>query len=138
MARALHVQQVTSSGLLTNTSTASCVMHRRHVQDGDAVVGSATVGDVLKEGEHRLLTRPMLLASARRPVILRWCVWEHMVRSAFKPHLYKASRYDGSAMQTSVTVVTARCECERVVLGKGAKVLISESAQGICPPHRGR
>ena len=28
--------------------------------------------------------------------------------------------------------------CERVVLGKGAKVLISESAQGICPPHPGR
>ena len=28
--------------------------------------------------------------------------------------------------------------CESVVLGKGAKVLISWSAQGICPPHRGR
>ena len=28
--------------------------------------------------------------------------------------------------------------CERVVLGKSAKVLISWSAQGICPPHRGR
>ena len=28
--------------------------------------------------------------------------------------------------------------CERVVRGKGAKVLISESAQGICPPHPGR
>ena len=28
--------------------------------------------------------------------------------------------------------------CERVVLGKSAKVLIGESAQGICPPHRGR
>ena len=28
--------------------------------------------------------------------------------------------------------------CERVVLGKGAKVLINWSAQGICPPHRGR
>ena len=27
--------------------------------------------------------------------------------------------------------------CERVVLGKGAKILISWSAQGICPPHRG-
>ena len=24
--------------------------------------------------------------------------------------------------------------CERIVLGKGAKVLISESAQGTCPP----
>ena len=28
--------------------------------------------------------------------------------------------------------------CERVVLGKGSKVLISGSAQGICPPYRGR
>ena len=28
--------------------------------------------------------------------------------------------------------------CERVVLGNGAKVLKSWSAQGICPPHRGR
>ena len=28
--------------------------------------------------------------------------------------------------------------CERVVLGKTAMVLISERAQGICPPHRGR
>ena len=28
--------------------------------------------------------------------------------------------------------------CERVVLGKGAKVLIVESAQGICPPRPGR
>ena len=28
--------------------------------------------------------------------------------------------------------------CERVVLGKGAKVLISESAQGTCLPHHGR
>ena len=28
--------------------------------------------------------------------------------------------------------------CERVVLGKGAKVLIGGSAQGICPPHPGR
>ena len=28
--------------------------------------------------------------------------------------------------------------CESVVLGKGAKVLISRSTQGICPPHRGR
>ena len=28
--------------------------------------------------------------------------------------------------------------CERVVLGKCAKVLISGGAQGICPPHRGR
>ena len=28
--------------------------------------------------------------------------------------------------------------CERVVLGKGAKVLITRGAQGICPPHRGR
>ena len=34
-----------------------------------------------------------------------------------------------------------RCDarsCERVVLGKSAKVLIGGSAQGICPPHRGR
>ena len=29
-------------------------------------------------------------------------------------------------------------ECKRVVLGKGAKVLISWSAQGISPPHPGR
>ena len=29
-------------------------------------------------------------------------------------------------------------KCERVVLGKSAKVLISWSVQGICPPHRGR
>ena len=35
-------------------------------------------------------------------------------------------------------VVVGLITCERVVLGKGAKVLISESAQGICPPHRGR
>ena len=27
--------------------------------------------------------------------------------------------------------------CERIVLGKGARVLIRESAQGICPPHHG-
>ena len=27
---------------------------------------------------------------------------------------------------------------ERVVLGKGSKVLISWSAQRVCPPHRGR
>ena len=27
---------------------------------------------------------------------------------------------------------------ERIVLGKGAKVLIRESAQGTCPPHHGR
>ena len=32
----------------------------------------------------------------------------------------------------------SRCMCERVVLGKGAKVLISESAEGTCPPHHGR
>ena len=25
--------------------------------------------------------------------------------------------------------------CERVVLGKSAKVLINKSAQGMCPPH---
>ena len=31
-----------------------------------------------------------------------------------------------------------RWACERVVLSKDAKVLISGSAQGICPPHRGR
>ena len=35
-------------------------------------------------------------------------------------------------------VVVGLITCERVVLGKGAKVLISESTQGICPPHRGR
>ena len=35
-------------------------------------------------------------------------------------------------------VVVGLITCERVVLGKSAKVLISESAQGICPPHRGR
>ena len=35
-------------------------------------------------------------------------------------------------------VVVGLITCERVVLGKGAKVLISESAQGVCPPHRGR
>ena len=35
-------------------------------------------------------------------------------------------------------VVVGLITCERVVLGKGAKVLISESAQGICPPRRGR
>ena len=29
-------------------------------------------------------------------------------------------------------------ECERIVLGKGAKVLIRESAQGSCPPRHGR
>ena len=28
--------------------------------------------------------------------------------------------------------------CERMVLGKRAKVLIRESAQGMCPPHHGR
>ena len=28
--------------------------------------------------------------------------------------------------------------CERIVLGKGAKILIGGSAQGICPPHPGR
>ena len=28
--------------------------------------------------------------------------------------------------------------CERVVLGKGAKVVIGESAQGTCPPHHAR
>ena len=27
---------------------------------------------------------------------------------------------------------------DRVVLGKGVKVLIDGSAQGICPPHPGR
>ena len=31
-------------------------------------------------------------------------------------------------------VVVAFITCGRVVLGKGAKVLISESAQGTCPP----
>ena len=35
-------------------------------------------------------------------------------------------------------VVVGLITCERVVLGKGAKVLISKSAQGISPPHRGR
>ena len=35
-------------------------------------------------------------------------------------------------------VVVGLKTCERVVLGKSAKVLISESAQGICPPHPGR
>ena len=32
-------------------------------------------------------------------------------------------------------VVVGLITCERVVLGKGAKVLIGGSAQGICPPH---
>ena len=35
-------------------------------------------------------------------------------------------------------VPTVSVDCERVVLGKGAKVLIGESALCICPPHRGR
>ena len=35
-------------------------------------------------------------------------------------------------------VVVGLITCERVALGKGVKVLISESAQGVCPPHRGR
>ena len=35
-------------------------------------------------------------------------------------------------------VVDGLLTCERVVLGKGAKVLICGSAQGICPPHPGR
>ena len=35
-------------------------------------------------------------------------------------------------------VVVGFITCGRVVLGKGAKVLISESAQGTCPPHHGR
>ena len=35
-------------------------------------------------------------------------------------------------------VVVGLITCERVVLGKSAKVLISWSAEGICPPHRGR
>ena len=35
-------------------------------------------------------------------------------------------------------VVVGLKTCERVVLGKGAKVLIGGSAQGICPPHPGR
>ena len=35
-------------------------------------------------------------------------------------------------------VVDGLITCDRVVLGKGAKVLISWSAQGICPSHRGR
>ena len=33
-------------------------------------------------------------------------------------------------------VVVGLITCERIVLGKGAKDLISECAQGICPPHR--
>ena len=35
-------------------------------------------------------------------------------------------------------VVVGLITFERVVLGKGAKVLIGGSAQGICPPHPGR
>ena len=35
-------------------------------------------------------------------------------------------------------VVVGLITCERVVLGKSAKVLIGGSAQGICPPHPGR
>ena len=46
------------------------------------------------------------------------------------------------APQESVHVDMARSTkdtaCERVVLGKGAKVHIGESAQAICTPHPGR
>ena len=35
-------------------------------------------------------------------------------------------------------VVVGLIICEGFVLGKGAMVLISGSAQGICPPHPGR
>ena len=35
-------------------------------------------------------------------------------------------------------VVVGLITCERIVLGKGAKVFICERAQGICPPHGGR
>ena len=42
-----------------------------------------------------------------------------------------------SGRYLSCSWIAAR-KCERVVLGKGAKVLSSWSAQGNCPPHRGR
>ena len=35
-------------------------------------------------------------------------------------------------------VVVGLITCERIVLGKGAKVLTRESAQGSCHPHHGR
>ena len=40
--------------------------------------------------------------------------------------------------QKYVRVTRGSVFCERVVLGNSAKVLINWSAQGICPPHRGR
>ena len=43
-------------------------------------------------------------------------------------------------LRVSSTLSSSRAcsACERLVLGKGAKVLIGGSAQGICPPHPGR
>ena len=55
------------------------------------------------------------------------------VRGLFSP--------EDSWMNSSVVSemqVVGLMTCERVVLGKGAKVLISESAQGACLPHHGR
>ena len=49
---------------------------------------------------------------------------------------YFASQNMNLELRTRSCKKNQCCFCERVVLGKGAKVLISGSAQGICPPHR--
>ena len=60
------------------------------------------------------------------------CAW-----SCWLTHWHVITRVSHSCF-TNVNGFATFETCERVVLGKRAKVLISESAQGICQPHRGR
>ncbi len=62
----------------------------------------------------------------------RWC--SHRVQGPVLAGGFLDVRFSGLRDVVVVGLVT----CERVVLGKGAKVIISRSAQGICPPHRRR
>ena len=92
------------------------------------------------------LRRPQGLASMKKSDYLaapdRSCLFVHcsgtQTRSSPCPSLgtkLKSTRH----RQASNTFRAAHIlRCERIVLDKGAKVLISECAQGICPPHHGR
>ena len=88
--------------------------------------------DRLVYGTHHLLA-PRWTVVKRAPC---WC-WRHRTRSLSETILDREF-LDVLFSSLHDEEVGGLITCERVVLGKGAKVLISWSAQGICPPHRGR
>ena len=97
------------------------------------------LGNKLSSREWQACLRPLALLAPRWTVVKRAkCRWW---RRRTRGHSWNCSRLrilDVRFSSLRDVLVVGLTVFERVVLGKGAKVLISWSAQGICPPHRAR